>query len=89
MDEMSDMRFQPFEDAAGVFSVGGLQLENGLATIAMFGDLKIGRDQRSRRAALALADVLRAVADAIGEDAPESLAEEAVAVVDEVENPFH
>jgi hypothetical protein len=88
MDEMNVMRFQPFEDDAAVFSYGGLTLENGAGKVAMFGDLKFSRDQSSRRAALALADILRAIADGIDDSAPESAAEEVLAVIEEVANPF-
>jgi hypothetical protein len=88
MDEMSVKRFQPFEDDAAVFSYGGLQLENGTGRVVMFGELKFGRDQCSKRVALALAEVLRAIADGIEDDAPESVAEEVLAVVEEVANPF-
>lgn len=85
---MSVKQFQPFEDDAAVFSYGGLQLENGPGRVVMFGELKFGRDQSSKRAALALAEVLRAIAAGIDDAAPESVAEEVVAVVEEVANPF-
>lgn len=84
---MSDKAFLPFVDDSGVFTIGGLQVENGFDTVAVFGDLRLFRDIRSKRAAEALAKVLLEVASSIGEDAPEEAAE-VVRAPEEVSNPF-
>lgn len=85
---MIETVFVPFADDAAVLSVGGLQIENGLEAVVMYGQLTIRKDGQSRAAAIALANSLLAIAAAIDPAAPEIVENEAGALLEEVPNPF-
>jgi predicted secreted protein len=89
MDEMKNfMTFRPFADDAAVCSFDGLEIENGLDQMAVYGNLALARDQRSKKLAIEISRVFLKIAAEIGDDAPEVAESPAAAPVEIVANPF-
>jgi hypothetical protein len=84
---MTELKFVPFADDTAAATVAGLTVENGLASLAVYGSLTIRRteaDLENVRYLMALlGDIETAILARPAADGPAP-----VASVDEIENPF-
>jgi hypothetical protein len=84
---MTGLKFVPFADDSAAATVAGLTVENGLASLSVYGSLEIGRTEADlanvRYLMALLGDIEAAILARPTADGPAP-----VASVDEIENPF-
>jgi hypothetical protein len=84
---MTELKFVPFADDTAAATVAGLTVENGLASLAVYGSLTIRRTESDLENVRYLMTLLGEIETAILAR-PVSDGPAPVASVDEIENPF-
>lgn len=78
--------FFPYANESVALSVDGLEIENRVDRVSIYGETDITRDQTGLKKALVLKDLLDRIVEALTADVlPENLPE---SVVGKVKNPF-
>lgn len=81
--------FEPFEDDSSTFSIGEFTAENGLRTIAFYGNLDLTRDKVGLKRAQELKDLVDKIFSVLSsaQNLPDAVPD-AVKASQTVKNPF-